>query len=90
MAAYGPDVVSKYDARTACLAGCAAGLRCRVDALFADGSKEVFNKLKRCRGACDGGHVEQPGYLEKTKKCLSSGTCESFAACAPSIYPAKM
>ena len=90
MAAYTPEGVAKYDAKQACLASCAAALRCRVDQLFSQGSRGVGEKVRACRASCSGTHVAAPGYLDKAKACLTGGSCEKYAACAPSILPADL
>ncbi len=89
MAAYTPEVVAKYDTRTACLAGCAAALRCRSGVLFSGGSSDVANRLKTCRAGCTGAAVARPGYLEQARACLRSGTCGAFNVCAAGMLPAR-
>lgn len=85
MAAYTPDVLSRYDEKAACLAVCSAALRCRVDALFSGGSREVGTRLKSCRATCGGEFVKRAGYLGEARKCLESGDCDGFGACAGSV-----
>jgi hypothetical protein len=89
MVAYTLDVVAKYDPKTACLAACAAALRCRSDALFGGGSPQVAARVGTCRKGCAGEYVRRPGYLEAARACLSSGTCDAFSACATRVLPSK-
>ncbi len=88
LAAYTKETVSRYDAKRACLATCAAGLRCRTPALFSAGSAAVGARLKTCRAACTEA-VEAPGYVEKARACLSSGTCDKFNSCAGQVIKAE-
>lgn len=85
MAAYTPDVLARYDEKSACLAVCSAALRCRVDALFSGGSREVGTRLQTCRSRCGGDFPTRVGYLDEARTCLQSGECDKFGACAGSV-----